>query len=73
MNMKLPRTDTALRIASVAALIALGLMVWSFIDPSPMAMVVAMSVGQGLGTFSFLLFAAVVAVDIFVKRRSKRE
>lgn len=53
-----------LRLAAVCALLALGLMVWGVLDPAPIALVVAMSVGQGLGTASFALYALVVIVDL---------
>jgi peptidoglycan/LPS O-acetylase OafA/YrhL len=53
-----------LRIASVCALLALALMVWGVLDPSPIALVVAMSVGQALGTLSFALYALVVIADL---------
>jgi peptidoglycan/LPS O-acetylase OafA/YrhL len=53
-----------LRLAAVCALLALGLMVWGVLDPSPMALVIAMSVGQALGTLSFALYALVVVVDL---------
>jgi hypothetical protein len=45
------------------ALVALGLMIWSLFDPKPIPVVVAMSVGQVLGTLSLLSFGYVVVVD----------
>jgi hypothetical protein len=45
------------------ALVALGLMIWSLFDPRPIPVVVAMSVGQVLGTLSLLSFGYVVVVD----------
>ncbi|HKU38092.1 MAG TPA: hypothetical protein VJR89_08095 [Polyangiales bacterium] len=53
-----------LRLAAVCALLALGLMVWGVLDPRPIALVVAMSVGQALGTASFGLYALVVIADL---------
>ena len=53
-----------LRIAAVCALLSLGLMVWGVLDPRPIALVIAMSVGQGLGTLSFALYALVVIGDL---------
>ena len=53
-----------LRVSAVCALVALALMVWGVLDPAPIALVVAMSVGQGLGTLSFALYALVVIVDL---------
>jgi hypothetical protein len=56
------------RAASVLALVGLALFVWSVLDPRPVPVVVAMSVGQGIGTLSFLLYLAAVLIDL---RRSK--
>jgi hypothetical protein len=55
------------RILSVACILALAglcLMVWSLFDPRPLQVVGAMSVGQGFGTLSFVLFLYVVARDL---------
>jgi hypothetical protein len=53
-----------LPVACVLALAALGLMVWSLLDPRPVPVIVAMSVGQVLGTLSFVAFLAAVASDL---------
>jgi hypothetical protein len=51
-------------LASCAfALLAVGLMTWSLFDPKPIPVVVAMSVGQVLGTLSLVAFAYVVVAD----------
>jgi hypothetical protein len=51
-------------VASCAlALLAVGLMTWSLFDPKPIPVVVAMSVGQVLGTLSLVAFAYVVVAD----------
>ena len=39
-------------------------MVWSLIQPTPMPVILAMSVGQGLGTVAFALYGWVVLRDI---------
>ncbi len=57
-----------LTIACSAALIALALMVWSVVDPRPAPVVIAMSLGQGLGTLSLLAYLLVVIDDL---RRAK--
>jgi hypothetical protein len=49
--------------ACVLALLALGLMIWSLFDPRPIPVIVAMSIGQVLGTLSLLAFVYVVAAD----------
>ena len=57
-----------LRFASVCSLIGLALMVWSVLEPTPMPVILAMSVGQGIGTLSFLVYLGVVIADL---RRKK--
>ena len=54
----------ALRWAAICALLALALMVWGILAPSPISLVIAMSVGQALGTASFAVFCLVVFVDL---------
>jgi hypothetical protein len=46
------------------ALIGLSLMVWSVLEPTPMPVMVAMSLGQVFGTFSLVAFLVVVAADL---------
>ncbi len=58
----------ALRWAAITGLLALILMVWGVIDPHPISLVVAMSVGQALGTLSFAVYWMVVINDL---RRSR--
>jgi hypothetical protein len=62
------RTEIALRIAAVMALVGLAFMVWAVLVPTPMPVVLAMSVGQGLGTLSLLIFGAVVLSDLRRRR-----
>jgi hypothetical protein len=63
------RTRGLLVAASIMTLIGLALMVWSMAQPTPMPVILAMSVGQGLGIFAFLLFGIVVLVDQLRKQR----
>jgi hypothetical protein len=58
------RIAIILRVAAVFALIGLGLMVWGVLVPTPMPVILAMSVGQGIGTLSFLLFIVAVIADL---------
>jgi hypothetical protein len=44
--------------------VALALMSWQIFDPRPLQVIVAMSLGQLLGTSSFLSFIYVVAQDL---------
>jgi hypothetical protein len=58
-----------LQAACVLALSALALFVWSLVDPRPIPVILAMSVGQVLGTLSFAAFLLVVVYDIRSGRR----
>lgn len=60
---KLP-ASTILVVACVCALGALALMAWSLFDPRPIPVIAAMSLGQALGTASFLAYVFVVARDL---------
>jgi hypothetical protein len=62
-------TRTILVVAAIMTLFGLALMVWSMAEPTPMPVILAMSVGQGLGIFAFLLFGIVVLVDQLRKQR----
>jgi hypothetical protein len=57
-------TERRIRLACVLSLIALSLMGWSLVDSTPIAVIVAMSVGQALGTLSLVLFLVVVVWDL---------
>ncbi len=45
-------------------ILSLGLMVWSIFDPTPMPIIFAMMVGQGIGTTAFALYLGAVYVDL---------
>jgi hypothetical protein len=66
-------TSSLLRGACVSALAALGLMTWSLFDPRPVPVIAAMSVGQALGTMSFVSFLYVVARDLRPFRATRSE
>lgn len=70
---KLPTNETLVRVACVLALVALPLMVWSVFVPTVWPVLVALSVGQGIGTLSFLLFLVAVARDLRVKETLRKE
>jgi hypothetical protein len=65
------RRARLLRNACRLALGALGLVVWSIVDPRPLPVVVAMSAGQALGTLSFAAFLAVVLADLRSRERRR--
>ncbi len=50
--------------ACVLGLIALTLMSWSLFDQGWIPVMMAMSIGQGIGTLSFVLFLLVVVIDL---------
>lgn len=52
-----------LQISCVLTLVGLALMVWSMLVPTPMPVILAMSLGQLLGTVAFGMFGYVVLVD----------
>jgi CHASE2 domain-containing sensor protein len=61
--------DTASRsklmvYACVFGLIGLALMSWSLFDQGWIPVMAAMSVGQGIGTLSFVLFLVIVFIDL---------
>jgi hypothetical protein len=62
--MKTQMYGRILRTACWLALVGIALMVWSLLVPSPMPVLVAMSVGQALGTLSLVAFLCVVVVDL---------
>lgn len=66
------RAMRLLRAASVLAIIALGMMMWSLVDPTPAPVLLALSVGQVLGTLSFVTFLAVVGWDLYREWRASK-
>jgi hypothetical protein len=57
------RPQTLLRISGVLTLVALALMVWSMLVPTPLPVMLAMTVGQAIGTSAFALYLFVVIRD----------
>jgi hypothetical protein len=66
------RASTVLRAACVLALVALGLMLWSLFDPRPPPVLVALSLGQALGTLSFMAYLSVVVHELWSVGRERR-
>jgi hypothetical protein len=58
--------------ACVLALIALGLIVWSLVDPAPLPVIGAMTLGQLIGTLSLLFFLFAVVADLRPELRRLR-
>ena len=61
-----------LRFSAILTLVALVLMVWSMFDPTPLPVMIAMTVAQGLGTLAFGLYGYVIVQDLRLLRRDKR-
>lgn len=62
---------TLLIIASILTLLAIALMVWSLLQPTPLPVMVAMSAGQVLGTAALGAYIYVVIKDLFRIRRER--
>jgi len=60
-----------LQISAGLTLLGLVLMVWSMVAPTPLPVILAMSVGQLLGTIAFGMFGYAVLVDQLRKQRAK--
>lgn len=61
--------ESLIRAACVLGLIALPLMVASVVFPNVWTVLGALSIGQGIGTLSFLLYLIAVARDLEIVRR----
>jgi hypothetical protein len=57
-----------LNFACAAALVALALMTWPLFEPTVWPVMIAMSVGQVIGTASFAAFGYVVYADYRARR-----
>ena len=53
-----------LRRACWLTLIGLALFAWSVLDPRVIPVMIAMSIGQGIGTLASLIFLFVVIADL---------
>lgn len=64
------RAMQILRVSAAFAIVALLLMLWSLVDPRPAPVLIALSIGQALGTASFVAYITVVAWDLRRRRRT---
>ena len=71
--MKLPAMTRLLQISAVLTIVGLLLMVWSLVQPTPLPVMLAMSVGQAIGTSAFALYLIAIVVDLRRVRRARRE
>ena len=58
------RIDWRIKLAATLAVIGLALVCWGAIEPTPLPLIVAMSIAQGLCVISILLFLWVVLKDL---------
>jgi hypothetical protein len=56
--------EKRVRMSCYLALAALGLIIWSLVQPAPLPVVGAMSVGQLLGTLSLVFFLYAIVADL---------
>ena len=63
------RATIGLRVSAVLTLIGLALMVWSILVPTPLPVMLAMTVGQALGSTAFALYLWIVVRQLRRERR----
>lgn len=68
----LPPPSRLVLAACVLALVGLGFIVWSVLDPRPAPVLLALSFGQAIGTLSFATFVVVVLLDLRATWRRRR-
>jgi len=62
--------EGVVRLACIATLVSLALMSWSVIDPSPLPVMVSMSVGQAIGTLALACYlGAVLLFQLRLRRK----
>lgn len=65
-------TERLVFAACVLGMLAMALMCWSVLDPTPFPVLVAMSAGQALGTLSLLCYLGAVFVEAWKLRKRAR-
>jgi len=63
------RAARMLRVSAAMTLVGLAFMLWSLVKPTAMPVVLAMSVGQLVGTLAFAMFGWVVFSELREARR----
>lgn len=72
-RVKRVKMTTLVRISAALTILGLAFMVWSLLVPTPMPVMLAMSVGQAFGTTAFMLYLTAIVIDLRRVRRAKRE
>jgi hypothetical protein len=62
-----------IQLSAVLTMVALALMVWSMVSPTPLPVILAMSVGQVFGTLAFALYGIAIWRDLRRLRRARRD
>jgi hypothetical protein len=63
---------TALRASALLTLIGLAFMVWSMLEPTPLPVMLAMTVGQAVGSAAFAIYLYIVVRDLRRARQQDR-
>lgn len=66
------RIPRLLQIAAALTLVALALMLWAVLVPTPLPVMIAMTFGQLVGTVAFASYGLAVLLDLFRVRRERR-
>ena len=72
-RVKRVQMTTLVRISAALTILGLFFMVWSLLVPTPLPVMLAMSVGQAFGTTAFMLYLVAIVIDLRRGRRAKRE
>jgi hypothetical protein len=67
---KILRSEKTLRLSCWMTLVGLALYVWSALDPRPVPLMVAMSVGQAIGSAAFAIYVMVIGLE-FIRRERR--
>jgi hypothetical protein len=63
-----PNAQRLVNLAAILALVALALMAWSVVDPTPLAVIVAMTIGQVIGSASLVFLLTSIVIDLKAAR-----
>ena len=66
------RVELLVRIACVTSLVSLALMSWSLLDPTPLPVMVSMSVGQAIGALALAFYLLAVLLYQLRLRKQRR-
>ena len=73
LNAKRIKMPTLLRLSAMFTILGLAFMVWSLVQPTPLPVMLAMSVGQMFGTTAFVLYLISIVIDLRRARRARRD